>query len=441
MKRKENIVLSDIPLPTTEKIERQLIAELVLFPQEIHESRNIIREAHFHNEKYSRAFAELCLMDERNEPIDYVTLGEKMGHEWVMKEFILDPPEVGYANSVVRHCYILKEGYIRREAYMMALRLLQQSARPDAEVEKIIGMVDGFKEIVNEATRGESTVSLEKAMLDLSDALTTSDNHIPTGFPILDDLLYGGFDAGQLIILAARPSVGKTAVALWMARKAGQAGKKAHLFSIEMTKEELAKRYLFAESSITPFDISRRSLDWNEYNRVLTVYKDSGIFINDSLNTMDGIAGEIMRQHRMGNLDIAFVDYLGLIKDVSQSTEKKVGTIGVITARFKEIAKTLRIPIVVLAQLNRNSVQNGAKRVPVLADLRDSGSIEQDADIVLMLDPKSDIVDNFGEDFAKKRDGLNMWLRKNRSGKRDVAIELETNETHTTYEQVGLITE
>lgn len=441
MKRKDEIRITDLKLPSTEKIERQVLAELVTFPQEIREARNIIGERHFHDAQISRAFAALCVMDENGEPIDYVTLGEKIGHDWVMKELVMNAPEVGYDTAVIKHCYVLKEGYLRREAYIMAMRLLQQSTQPDAEVENIIGIIDGFKNTVTEATTEQSTVTLEKAMLELSESLTTTDNHITTGFPLLDDLTYGGFDAGQLIILAARPSVGKTAVALFMALQAGKTGKKSHIFSIEMTRQQLAKRYLFAEGTISAYDLTRRTIDWDEFNRIMASYADSGIYINDRLNSIDGIVGEIIRQHSLGQLDIAYIDYLGLIREVAQTTERKVGTIGIVTARLKEVAKSLGIPIVLLCQLNRNSVQNGVKRAPVLADLRDSGSIEQDADIVLMLEPKTEVVNGFGDDMPREVDKLNMWVRKNREGKREVAVELETNQTHTTYEQIGLITE
>lgn len=258
---------------------------------------------------------------------------------------------------------------------------------------------------------------------------------------MLDDLTFGGFDGGQLVILAARPSVGKTAVALFMALQASKTGKRAHIFSIEMTRQQLAKRYLFAEGTISAYDLTRRTLDWDEFNRIMASYANSGIYINDRLNSIDGIVGEIIRQHTLGQLDIAYIDYLGLIREVAQTTERKVGTIGIVTARLKEVAKSLGIPIVLLCQLNRNSVQNGVKRAPVLADLRDSGSIEQDADIVLMLEPKTEVVQGFGDEMPREVDKLNMWVRKNREGKREVAVELETNQTHTTYEQIGLITE
>lgn len=440
MRRREKQDLESVPLPSTAALERQLIAELVASPSEIREAARVLNSVAFSDADMERAFVALTQMEEAGEPVDAITLGEKVGHDWVLNALIMDAPEINYGSAIIRHCYVLKEGYLRREAYKMAVRLLQQSAQPDADVEKIIGIIDSFKDIVSEATETESTVSLEKAMFDLGDTLEEEGRSITSGVPALDELLYGGFAPGQLVILAARPSVGKTSVALYMAKKAGEAGKQAHIYSLEMTKEELAKRYLLAEGSINSWQIARREIDWAVFHKAADSFVGSNVYINDALRTCDAIVTEIIRQHRLGRLDIAFIDYLGLVSDVARSTESKVHTIGQVTARFKELAMTLGVPVVVLSQLNRNSVMNGAKRAPQLADLRDSGSIEQDADIVLMLDPDKDISENFDEEVVTQKELLTMWVRKNRGGKREVGIRLLVNETHTDYDQYDVVT-
>lgn len=438
MRRRENSETAKIP--STAALERQLVAELVASPSEIREAAKVLNSVVFSDADMERAFVALCQMEEAGEPVDYITLGEKVGHDWVLQALVTDAPEINYGSAVIKHCYVLKEGYLRREAYKMALRMLQQSTQPDADVEKLIGIIDDFRDIVSEATETESTIPLGKAMLDLGDVLEEDGKYVTSGVPALDETLYGGFTAGQLIILAARPSVGKTSVALYMAKKAGETGKKAHIYSLEMTKEELAKRYLFADGSITPWEVSQRTINWALFHQVAAKYADSGVYINDALRTCDAIVTEIIRQHRLGRLDIAFIDYLGLVADVARSTESKVHTIGQVTARFKELAMTLGVPIVVLSQLNRNSVMNGGKRAPQLADLRDSGSIEQDADIVLMLDPDKEISENFDDETPTQKELLTMWVRKNRGGKREIGIRLLVNETHTDYDQYDVVT-
>ena len=438
MKRKRD---EPIPVPSTEPLERQVLTELILDTSLIQDARNILQDAYFTDPKRAETFNALCEMEEKGEYIDFVSLGEKVGMEYITAEFVLNSvntPGTGF--NTLKHCYVLREGYIRRQAYILGLNLLQQSARPEAEVSEIVSLVDDFKGEMTKATETHNTVSISEAMGSLEDALVGNNKHITSGFTILDDLLYGGFDAGQLIILAARPSVGKTAVALWMAREAANSGAKAHIYSIEMTKEELAKRYIFAEGTISPYDISKGTIDWGEYQRIVTEYEKKGIYINDKVHTVDDIVSEVIRQKKRENLNIVYVDYLQLVRDISQITESKNNVIGVVTARFKELAKTLEIPIVLLSQLNRNSVMNGTKRAPILADLRDSGAIEQDADIVLMLDPKTEMQTDFDSGIPQKEVSiLNMWVRKNRGGRRDVAVQLQTNATHTTYEQLSLI--
>lgn len=435
MKKKDQIFVADFPIPKTESVEKQLISELIISPDSIRIARAIVKEEHFYDPKRAKAYGALCAMDEAGEPIDYSTLGEKIGLDYVISEFLSS--DMATERTIEKHCYVLLEGYIKRQAYFTAVRLLQQTARPEAEVWQTVAMIDDFKGLITNATSNESTVTLSKAIGEFEESLLGNDNHIISGFPLLDDLTYGGFDAGQLIVLAARPSVGKTAVALYMALCAAKTGKKAHIYSIEMTKEELAKRYIFADGAISPYDIARGTLNWEEFARIKGEYTKYPIYINDRLNTVDGIVSEIMAQHRANNLDIAFIDYLQLVKDISQMTEGKANFIGMVTSRLKEMAKTLGIPIVVLSQLNRRSVMDGSRRPPVLADLRDSGSIEQDADTVLMLEPC------FSEDFETNDDApqINMWVRKNRGGRRDVAIKIETNSTHTTYKEISLITE
>ena len=432
---------TEIPAPNTSEIEKQVLCELLLNTNIIQEARGVLDKAFFHDEGFAKTYAALCEMDENGEEIDYFTLGERIGMDYVTKEFILGGKDsVATETAIIRHCYILREAYMCREAYVFGLQLMQQSARPGAEAQQIVTMIDQFKADIEKATKQEGTVSLSDALVSLKESLQDKDGHITTGFSLLDDLTYGGWDSGNLVILAARPSVGKTALALYMALQAAKVHKKTHFYSIEMTKEELAKRYLFAaEGSISPLDISRRTVDWNEYSRIEGEYKNLGIFINDRINTIDGIVAEVIRQYRSNNLDMAIIDYLQLIKDISQTLDGKAAYIGMVTARLKELAKNLHIPIIVLSQLNRD-LEKGAKRAPLLSDLRDSGSIEQDADIVLMLDPNSELVSDYESGVPlRSRSMIDMWLRKNRGGARDVAVQLETNKTHTVYDQLGLI--
>ena len=244
---------------------------------------------------------------------------------------------------------------------------------------------------------------------------------MPTGFSVLDYLTYGGFNAGNLVILAARPSVGKTAVMLQMAKAAAMAGKAVNLFNLEMTNVELAQRFLFSTGSVTPQQVARGDMEWINFEIGSGKFSNQPIWLNDSAYTEDEIVRHITLNSQAGKCDIAFIDYLGLIRMNAKLPLHQA--IAETTKRLKQIAKQCGIPIVLLCQLNRASASEN--RPPAMYDLRDSGSIEQDADIILMLEKAS-----YEEDGKE----VNIWVRKNRQGKAgDIKIEIVGNDTFTAF--------
>jgi replicative DNA helicase len=244
---------------------------------------------------------------------------------------------------------------------------------------------------------------------------------VPTGFSVLDYLTYGGFNAGNLVILAARPSVGKTAVMLQMAKAAATAGKSVNLFNLEMTNVELAQRFLFSTGSVTPQQVARGEMEWINFEIGSGKFSNQPIWLNDSAYTEDEIVRHITLNSQAGKCDIAFIDYLGLIRMNAKLPLHQA--IAETTKRLKQVAKQCGIPIVLLCQLNRASASEN--RPPAMYDLRDSGSIEQDADIILMLEKAS-----YEEDGKE----VNIWVRKNRQGKAgDIKIEIVGNDTFTAF--------
>lgn len=244
---------------------------------------------------------------------------------------------------------------------------------------------------------------------------------VPTGFSVLDYLTYGGFNAGNLVILAARPSVGKTAVMLQMAKAAAMAGKAVNLFNLEMTNVELAQRFLFSTGSVTPQQVARGDMEWINFEIGSGKFSNQPIWLNDSAYTEEEIIRYITLNSQAGKCDIAFIDYLGLIRMNAKLPLHQA--IAETTKRLKQVAKQCGIPIVLLCQLNRASASEN--RPPAMYDLRDSGSIEQDADIILMLEKAS---------YEEDGKDVNIWVRKNRQGKAgDIKIEIVGNDTFTAF--------
>ena len=247
---------------------------------------------------------------------------------------------------------------------------------------------------------------------------------VPTGFYTLDFLTYGGWHKGNLIILAARPSVGKTAIMLQMARAAANAGKCVQLFNLEMTNTELAQRFLFSTGRVTPVQIARGDVEWTDFEYASGQFTSKPIYLTDSVYDIDEIRQRIVLGCQAGKCDIAFIDYLGLIRMRSARKGSNLSEIIAETTKgLKHLAKECRIPIVLLCQLNR--VSAAEKRAPEMHDLRDSGGIEQDADTILMLERAG---------LEEDSKDINIWVRKNRGGKAgNIKVEIEANDTYSEF--------
>jgi replicative DNA helicase len=206
---------------------------------------------------------------------------------------------------------------------------------------------------------------------------------IHTGFNYLDELTTG-FQNSNLIIIAARPSIGKTALALKIALNMANQGKKIAFFTIEMSKEQIAERTISLLGRVNSKDLRKGCCERELLQNVLIKTEDMGIYVNDdtSINIVE-LKAKIKQLKREKQIDIAFIDYLQLIKPINSFAPREQA-ISDISRGLKAIAKDLDMPIVALAQLNRLVEARSDKR-PVLADLRESGSIEQDADVVIAI--------------------------------------------------------
>lgn len=241
---------------------------------------------------------------------------------------------------------------------------------------------------------------------------------VPAGIEELDRFLYGGFGQGNLIVLAGRPSEGKSALMVQMAQAAAMADVPALIFSLEMSKEEVVQRFLVATGYVRPEHIHQAKVDdWSVFEQGVTKLCDLPIYVDDMTKSVGDMVAKVNSMNAKGKCGIVFVDYLGLLRfDGPQPLYQQISQA---TKTFKRLAKDCRCPVVLLCQLNRNNVKE--RRPPQLQDLRDSGSIEQDADIVLMIERKEGRV-------------LDLWLRKNRHGYGgEVCLELTHDNLYSNF--------
>ena len=402
-------------LPDTRREEIQILSDLVSNPGFIPMAREYITADLFSRSENATAWNVIAGMSEKGETIDIATVGVQ-----VDKSIIVEMMQPAYnlgmctEKTVLSHCSALIQASVRRRIFAEAWELMQEAGNPGNDYSNVLSRLSRLAKITQGTgcTKKRSPLNdvLNELAADLEELQISKGNgkrvRIPTGFPYLDRLTYSGFKAGNLVVLAARPSVGKTAVMLKMARAAAQAGFPVTVYSLEMTNKELAQRLLFATGIVTPQMLASGSFDWDRLEAANGKYSSIPVFLNDTVKTADDIIADIISAHSQGQCDIAFIDYLGLIQTPDAKTPL-YQTIAGITSRLKQTAKECRIPIVLLCQLNRNI--EAENRPPRMSDLRDSGSIEQDADIVLMLERQRDGSGN-------ETGNLNVWVRKNRQG-------------------------
>lgn len=441
MKNEREISLTDIPLPTTDLLERQIIADAVDNPDTIGEAASIIFPDYFSSDARKMIWSTIVDMYNARETIDMASVWQRTGRAYIdeiQTKGIFASSRTGFLD----HARLLKVANTKKRAYFAAITIAQQSASVGTSEDDIFAAADSLSQKIKADGNGIG----ESPLLDvITDVATETQNEemearqgrsarVSTGFPSLDKNLWGGWGRGQLIILAARPSVGKTAVMLQFAKAAAQNGRQTLVFTLEMTKQELGRRLLFSTGLVSQEDLMGKQVNWENFTRAETQICQLPLYINDEARTLQAIISRITVAVNQGRCKIAMIDYLGLMRFDVNSKLNLAQQIGLATKELKDTAKRLGIPIILLVQLNRDSVRDG--RPPELHDLRDSGSIEQDADVVLMLSQRYDA-------GMSKENGdtpyLDIWMRKNRNYKKDIKIVTVPNESYTKFIEYGNI--
>ena len=429
-KQQQTITISEYPLPDSYSTEIQIISDIISLPETMVDAERMISPDMFSDEKCRDAYNTLRGMTKEGMTIDLPSVYGKIDRDLLQKGVIPMMSNVGGVISILQHFTSLKSFYIKRKCYFKAMELLMGATNTRVSAEELIGYAGQFADnLRKEIDADKGTQHISAVLNDLGEQVEEIMKskaegkvlRVPTGFYSLDRATYGGFNAGNLVILAARPSVGKTAIMLQMAKAAAISGKAVNLFNLEMTNTELAQRFLFSTELVTPIQMAKGEVEWHMFEAASAQFSSKPIYLNDSASTADEIISRITLNSQSGKCDIAFIDYLGLISMGSNAPLYQA--IAETTKRLKQTAKACKIPIVLLCQLNRASASEN--RSPMLYDLRDSGSIEQDADIVLMLERASTSED--GRDVS-------MWIRKNRQGKAgDYKVDIEGNDTFTSF--------
>lgn len=425
--RRREVTISEFPMPDPTPLEGRLLNSILTDSSYFGDIQRIVKAEYFSNLENRKVWETIVDMYNKGEHIDMTTVFPKVDRKNFIDNVISADPT--YGQGTLQLASALMETFVKREMYNTAVTVLQ-GVETGERLEYLSSLFNDFAQRVQDKLQDGSLQASTQVANDLADDIMNGRvMRVATPFPSLNFMTYGGLGSGNLIILAARPSVGKTTIGLQMAQNAARIGKKACFFSLEMTSKELVQRLIVGTGEVSTLDIVTQNVNWENYERAVAWAVNANLKINDKAKTLEELCTRITLEAQAGNCDVAFIDYLGLVR-YSDRQKTQAQVIGEITARLKSVAKECNIPVVLLSQLNRMSaVEN---RSPQLFDLRDSGSIEQDADVVLMLErPRDDM-------GTVQEDRIDMWVRKNRGGKTSLEnpIRLQGNKNYSEFHEI-----
>ncbi|MDL2286379.1 replicative DNA helicase [Desulfococcaceae bacterium OttesenSCG-928-F15] len=433
--------------PNSSDAETSLLSAVLLSNELLYDIVDLLEPAHFYRISHQRIYAAILALFSKGQPADLVTVSnflEETGHlESVggaaALSRILDT--IPIAPNTVEYAKIIRSKAFLRSLIERAMKIIAKCYADGGDVDGVMDFAQALIfEIADNRTR-KSFDSLQKLIhgnISLIEQLQGNQRDITgiaTGYRFMDRLT-AGLQNSDLIILAARPSMGKTAFALNIARNAAvESGKTVGIFSLEMAKEQLAMRLLVAEARVESSKVRGGALapdEWSRINTAADILHEAPIFIDDSpdISPMD-IRAKARRLKMEKGLDLIIIDYLQLMH-ASTRNERRDLEIAEISRSLKALAKELNIPILALSQLNRMLEQRGDKR-PMLSDLRESGALEQDADIVMFI--YRDEVYNKKEDNPN-RGKAEIILAKHRNGSTGV-VHLAFLGAYTRFEELA----
>ncbi len=382
----------------------------------------------FYASKHGTIYDAMYALFTKGEPIDLITLSGELKRKKVLKQvggssYLSELTTISPSSAnVTYYANIVKSKHTLRQLINASEIIGELGYAEDRDIDTVVDEAQQkIYEIANHASL-QKFVSMREAVTDAFerlDKLRESDNHlrgVPSGFPDLDSLL-SGFQKSDLIILAARPSVGKTTFALDIARNAAVDHKvPVGIFSLEMGSEQLTDRLLASQSKVDSWKLRTGKLSSDdEYDRIqhaMEVLSEAPIYIDDNSSaTVLQVRANCRKLQAEKGLGLIIIDYLQLLTPPAHL--QSAGTVQQITEisrSLKGLARELNIPVIALSQLSRAVEQRGG--TPRLSDLRDSGSIEQDADVVMFL--HRDLKE--GEDEAGRENITSVLVEKHRNG-------------------------
>ncbi len=383
--------------PNSLDSEQALLGGVLLDNEALNNSLEILRAEDFYKKAHELIWRGMLAISERHEPIDIVTLSSELKSNDVIDgvggvdylSYLVDAVPTA-ANSQY-YARLIKEMSLRR-------RLIHEAGQIVEEAMNSRGNIDGFIDSVEQRIFKVSEARINPSFARVGEIVKDSIKHVehlymnkgqltgvPSGFYDLDEMT-SGFQSSDLVILAGRPSMGKTSLALSIARHVGvDCNKRVAVFSLEMSKEQIVLRLLCSEAKVSNSLVRSGNLGESDFPKLVEAASkiaQADIYVDDTpaISVLE-MRAKSRRLHKESPLSMIVVDYLQLMRGSSRSQERREQEISEISSSLKALAKELKLPVIALSQLNR-AVETRQDKRPVMADLRESGAIEQDADII-----------------------------------------------------------
>ncbi len=386
-------------VPHSREAEEAVIGSVLINPDSYYDVAQFLRAEDFYIHRHRWIWEAFTRLHERRTPIDFLTVTEELEQLGQMTEvggpayitaLISNVPSSLHAEAYGR---IVEQASVRRKMLEAANQIAKLAYQEDITVDSVMDEAEKAVFGVSERRVTRDLQPIQQVLSEYYDRIDQLSQRgedffgVPTGFTDLDRLL-GGLQASDFIIIAGRPGTGKTAFMLSAAKNAAQIHKKhVAIFSLEMSNEQLVQRLISQETGIDSHRLRTGKLnedEWPIFTHSIEVLSDTRIFLDDtpSLTPLQ-LRAKCRRLHLEYELDLILVDYLQLMTSGSRS-ENRVQEVSYISRNMKVLARELNVPVLAAAQLSR-AVEQRTDKEPQLSDLRESGSLEQDADIVMFI--------------------------------------------------------
>jgi replicative DNA helicase len=416
--------------PSVIEAEESLIGAMLQLPEAVSIAYELVQEEDFYRPLHGQIYSAIVDLVNSGDPVDYVTVQAKMQERGslqielaVLAALQSNTPSAANAQH---YAQLVRDKAQQRRLISVAGGILDDAYVPTDDVAMLLDDAERKINAIGDGQKADSVAHLQSLLLAEADILEERGetrgqfNGLETGYRSLDRILQG-LQPTSLSIIGARPSMGKTAFGLGILTHVGAVVKRPALyFSLEMSKQELAERILASTARIDSTKLRTGDLsdnDWNNAHKAFGMLQGAPIFIDDnpSLTVMDIRARARRVKQQQGDLGVVIIDYLQLMSSRGKAENRQV-EVSEMSRALKILARELETPVIALSQLSR-ALEARADKRPMMSDLRESGSLEQDADVVLFLFRPEE----YGEVANDQKSDAQIIVGKNRNGPTDTA--------------------